>query len=83
VRRHDGAGGSGEYHLENDHTARHSRNQIKPSKTFSPPQRGRGRCKKINFVLFHVIPEKAGIRAPASRCDLRGESPLSGDARSW
>jgi len=29
-----------------------------------------------------VIPAKAGIRAPASRCDWRGESPLSGDARS-
>ena len=29
-----------------------------------------------------VIPAKAGIRAPGSRRDLRGESPLPGDARS-
>jgi hypothetical protein len=29
-----------------------------------------------------VIPAKAGIRAPASRRDLRGASPLPGDARS-
>jgi len=29
-----------------------------------------------------VIPVKTGIRAPVSRCDWRGGSPLSGDARS-
>ncbi|MBW2631807.1 MAG: MerR family transcriptional regulator [Deltaproteobacteria bacterium] len=29
-----------------------------------------------------VIPAKAGIRAPGSRRDLRGESPLSGDVHS-
>jgi hypothetical protein len=28
------------------------------------------------------IPAEAGIRAPGSRRDLRGESPLPGDARS-
>jgi hypothetical protein len=37
---------------------------------------------KIQNRLSIVIPAKAGIRAPASRCDQRGESPLSGDARS-
>ncbi len=33
-------------------------------------------------TAFNVIPAKAGIRAPASRREPRGESPLSGDARS-
>jgi hypothetical protein len=37
---------------------------------------------KSRKSLMIVIPAKAGIRAPASRCDQRGESPLSGDARS-
>ncbi len=55
MRRFDGAGGSGEYRLENNHTARHCRNQIKPF----PLQRGKGRYEKIDSVLFRVIPAKA------------------------
>jgi hypothetical protein len=34
----------------------------------------------IESSFVNVIPAKAGIRAPGSRRDLRGGSPLSGDA---
>ena len=66
MRRHDGAGGSGEYHVENDHTARHNRNQIKPSKTSSPPQCGRDGVKKsilFFFTSFRRKPESSGFGA--------------------
>jgi hypothetical protein len=35
---------------------------------------------KKSFFCFFVIPAEAGIRAPGSRRNLRGESPLPGDA---
>ncbi len=46
------------------------------SKTRGIVTLNRERCYAATISL------EMGIRAPASRCDWRGESPLSGDARS-